>query len=277
MVLAAMLLVFTAWFRETTIGDAVAEVPALVGELGRAARRGWRIVSPDRSIEWQELERRGARLLRREVKPSIAGTRIVPSVCTLAMSPKDFDGTLACHDFVARSLQTWLANQAKRRGWQLPGGIPLVRFAADPAVLDGEVLCSTAWSDARPASAAPPPPASAPLEPTRLAETVAVLSAAPSPSPALRLVGEGVDVNLDCGAASIEIGRSRRCVVRVDDPKVSAEHATLRRSATGWELVDVSRNGTWLDDRRVTEPTPIGDASRIRIGDSTLGIVRDSA
>jgi hypothetical protein len=286
MALACMLLVFTAWFRETSVGDAVAEIPALIGGLGRAARRGWRLFSPDAPLEWRELERRSARLLRREVKPGITGTRIVPSICTLSLSPRDFHATSGCHAFVAQSLRGWLANQAKRRGWQLPGGIPMITFSADPAVLDGEVLCRTTWADARPDTPIGPVHGRAAVEPggarpaaapTRLAATNAATPGPTALLPAeLRLVGDGIDIDLSSASGELVIGRSRRCTVRLADPKVSAEHATLQRTTTGWILLDTSRNGTWLDEQRITKPMPLEKAKRLRLGDTTLAIVGES-
>ncbi len=48
------------------------------------------------------------------------------------------------------------------------------------------------------------------------------------------------------------IGRSKTCTLRLDDPRVSAVHAQLQWTPRGWELRDLgSRNGTWLDGRRL--------------------------
>ncbi|MEZ4300480.1 MAG: FHA domain-containing protein [Polyangiaceae bacterium] len=49
------------------------------------------------------------------------------------------------------------------------------------------------------------------------------------------------------------IGRSPACDVRVDDPRVSGEHASLRWTSAGWELRDLaSKNGTFVDERRLS-------------------------
>ena len=48
------------------------------------------------------------------------------------------------------------------------------------------------------------------------------------------------------------LGRSRACSIRLDDPEVSGEHATLRWVDGVWELQDLhSRNGTFVDGRRI--------------------------
>lgn len=58
------------------------------------------------------------------------------------------------------------------------------------------------------------------------------------------------------------VGRSSLCEVVVAGEYVSRRHALLRRDASGWVLEDCgSRNGTWVNGRRVTS------AARVRPGD----------
>lgn len=48
------------------------------------------------------------------------------------------------------------------------------------------------------------------------------------------------------------IGRHPACDLRLDDPKVSTEHASLHWMGDRWELRDLgSRNGTWIGSRRL--------------------------
>jgi len=48
------------------------------------------------------------------------------------------------------------------------------------------------------------------------------------------------------------LGRSRACTVRVVEPSVSGEHASLRWVGGIWEIQDLhSRNGTFVDGRRL--------------------------
>lgn len=59
------------------------------------------------------------------------------------------------------------------------------------------------------------------------------------------------------------IGRSARCHLCLDQPEVSGVHASLQWSADGWELRDLgSRNGTWLDGRRLAP----GDRALVAVG-----------
>jgi pSer/pThr/pTyr-binding forkhead associated (FHA) protein len=59
------------------------------------------------------------------------------------------------------------------------------------------------------------------------------------------------------------IGRAPGCALRIDQPHVSAQHATLRWNGQSWELKDLgSRNGTYLDGRRIAP----GQEHRVRRG-----------
>jgi hypothetical protein len=49
---------------------------------------------------------------------------------------------------------------------------------------------------------------------------------------------------------AITLGAAPECDVRIADIGVSAAHARLARTATGWRLHDVSRNGTFLGGQR---------------------------
>lgn len=68
----------------------------------------------------------------------------------------------------------------------------------------------------------------------------------------------------------VVIGRGHNAAVRVDDLRVSRRHVVLESSLTGWRLVDVSRNGIFLDRRPITQLT-IDSQVTIRLGDPTAG------
>lgn len=56
------------------------------------------------------------------------------------------------------------------------------------------------------------------------------------------------------------IGRSKHAHLRLDEPTISGEHATIRWNGTDWELLDLaSRNGTRVDGRR------LGPGERVRL------------
>src|ERR1700733_1657929 len=67
-------------------------------------------------------------------------------------------------------------------------------------------------------------------------------------------------------AASYRIGRDPQADISVSDPRVSWNHAVLRRQDSGWILEDSgSTNGTFVDQQRVSRVTVSGDCS-VRLG-----------
>jgi hypothetical protein len=66
------------------------------------------------------------------------------------------------------------------------------------------------------------------------------------------------------------LGRGQNVELRVDNPKVSAQHARIRWRKTHWELTDLgSRNGTFLDQRRLAagEQARLERDGRLAFGD----------
>lgn len=73
--------------------------------------------------------------------------------------------------------------------------------------------------------------------------------------------------------STLVLGRDRDCDVVVRDPKASSTHARVWPEAGRWLLVDLgSTNGTQLDGRSITTPTPLVDGSTIAIGDTNVAV-----
>ena len=65
----------------------------------------------------------------------------------------------------------------------------------------------------------------------------------------------------------VRVGRSPDCEVVVNDPRVSRVHATLELRGGSYRIADArSTGGTFLDDRPVHEPVPLGAGATIRLG-----------
>lgn len=63
------------------------------------------------------------------------------------------------------------------------------------------------------------------------------------------------------------IGRSRVCEIRLDDVRVSGEHALLRWNGRAWELQDLgSRNGTFVAGRLVAVGERVALAAGVSLG-----------
>lgn len=73
---------------------------------------------------------------------------------------------------------------------------------------------------------------------------------------------------------SCDLGRAGTNHVTVDDPLVSRRHAQIQaqtpvQGGSEYWLVDFgSRNGTYLNDQRIAQPTRLHDGDKIRIGGS---------
>lgn len=71
----------------------------------------------------------------------------------------------------------------------------------------------------------------------------------------------------------VRLGRTRDNDIRVESGTVSERHARLDHRDGFWLLTDLgSRNGTYLNGRKIDRPVPIRDEDRIGIGDFLLRI-----
>jgi len=71
------------------------------------------------------------------------------------------------------------------------------------------------------------------------------------------------------------IGRSNECTLRAGSDAISRRHCSIVRTKTGWFAADLgSRNGTFLNDQRIEEATPLKDGDEIRIGPLSFRIDR---
>ncbi len=76
------------------------------------------------------------------------------------------------------------------------------------------------------------------------------------------------------GAPRLVVGRAAGCDLVVDDPSVSERHAQVRRTATGFELIDLkSARGTTVDGFPVRGPVTPRDGARVRVGEVELVFV----
>jgi pSer/pThr/pTyr-binding forkhead associated (FHA) protein len=64
------------------------------------------------------------------------------------------------------------------------------------------------------------------------------------------------------------IGRDE-CEIELNDPDVSRRHAVLRQVDEGLAIEDLgSKNGTFVNDRRVSGIVPVGAGDRVRFGNT---------
>ena len=67
------------------------------------------------------------------------------------------------------------------------------------------------------------------------------------------------------------LGRTHDATVWMDHPSVSRRHALLRVAEEGVTIEDCgSRNGTFVEGNRISEPTPLRDRDRVLLGSTVL-------
>lgn len=65
------------------------------------------------------------------------------------------------------------------------------------------------------------------------------------------------------------IGRARDCDVVIQDPKASRQHCKLTRREDGFMLEDLgSRNGTYVDGKKISEPLVLKANQAFKVGDT---------
>jgi DNA-binding winged helix-turn-helix (wHTH) protein len=97
--------------------------------------------------------------------------------------------------------------------------------------------------------------------------------AANSDRPRFALLVQGREVAL--GRGEYAIGRTASAAVHVEDPSVSREHAKIVDDGTAVTLIDQgSKNGTFVNGRRISEPTVLRGGDVIGIG-SVAVVFRD--
>lgn len=159
---------------------------------------------------------------------------------------------LLLYVFVARAVRAVLkdvspASTRPRR--------PRPAAQAGPAAKKGRRkggLASGAQSTARQRSEQPP----------RIAPREIVVH---SPTGAPRVIG--------LGAETITFGRNPASTVTLDDPYISDRHARVYNDGKRWLVADEgSTNGTFLNQVKVSEPTPIAAGDQLGIGKTVVEV-----
>lgn len=93
------------------------------------------------------------------------------------------------------------------------------------------------------------------------------------PHPVVNVRWNGHSVLLPLGAHVI--GRRPDCAVAIDDPSVSRVHARLEITRELMRVEDLrSKNGTFVDGRRIAEPTELLNRCEIVIGEVSVTLAR---
>lgn len=76
---------------------------------------------------------------------------------------------------------------------------------------------------------------------------------------------------LDLADQVISFGRGADNTVLIDDDYTSTHHARITPRDRGWVIEDCgSTNGTWVERKRITSPTPLAPGMKVRLGRSEI-------
>lgn len=76
---------------------------------------------------------------------------------------------------------------------------------------------------------------------------------------------------LDLADQVISFGRASDNTVCIDDDYTSTHHARITPRDRGWVIEDCgSTNGTWVQRKRITAPTPLAPGMKVRLGRSEI-------
>lgn len=133
-------------------------------------------------------------------------------------------------------------------------------------------------ADQVPQPAAAPAFETAPAAAPRPVVAQASAGAAATRDSASRLVitsGAKEGLELPLGDEPLTIGRSSESGLVIRDDYTSTHHARLMLWSDGWVIQDLdSTNGTFLEGRRVTAPTPVPLNTPVKIGTTSFELRR---
>ena len=86
-------------------------------------------------------------------------------------------------------------------------------------------------------------------------------------------LSNGTVQRLDLSEQAISFGRGSDNTVLIDDDYTSTHHARITPRERGWVIEDCgSTNGTWVERRRITSPTPLAPGMKVRIGRTEIAV-----
>ncbi len=80
---------------------------------------------------------------------------------------------------------------------------------------------------------------------------------------------------LPLGTSAVMVGRAPSCTLVLDDDYSSSRHARIFLEGDQWYVEDLgSTNGTFLEERPVTQAMPVRPGAPIRVGQSVIELQR---
>lgn len=255
------------------------------GSASEALLMAARFVLPAKPLSWNGLERRIWRRMLASLEPGVDGAIVVPRTIVVSVSMEDLALIGSGRSNMEATLCTELSKRARAKQWRLTGG-PSVVIRGDAECFSGAPIARAVFR---------------PVEPERSSDSRHEWQVAESPTDPMPPVGEqpretdrpptqpscsdsgadtlpmfafelrgssGVLRRLDHRTPLVTMGRSQANTITLDAPMVSSHHAGLSFRSGAWWLLDKgSRNGTFLNGRRLTvgESRPVQDSDEIKL------------
>lgn len=87
-------------------------------------------------------------------------------------------------------------------------------------------------------------------------------------------LSNGTVQRFDLTEQVISFGRGEDNTVLIDDDFTSTHHARISPRERGWVIEDCgSTNGTWIERKRISSPTPLAPGMKVRIGRTEIAVV----
>jgi hypothetical protein len=234
------------------------------GTFGRAFRR---------NVQPVELARKLAKEMDDYKMVSVSQV-YAPNEYVVYLSPGDRDQFESYEPALVKELEQYLGEHARREGYVLLSK-PDVSFQTDDdlevglfGIANRMIQREAAEREAELA----PEPGETRIYRAAPAETEAAsaeeLGLDPEPEPAATLTVNGKAHELQ--KASVVIGRSKDCDIRVSDPNVSRRHAEVRQEGSTYWIVDLgSTNGISVNGHALKR-AKLDDDDRITLGSTEL-------
>ena len=234
------------------------------GAFGRAFRR---------NVQPVELARKLAKEMDDYKMVSVSQV-YAPNEYVVYLSPGDRDQFESYEPALVKELEQYLGEHARREGYVLLSK-PDVSFQTDDDLdvgLFGIANRMIQREDAEREAELAPEPGETRIYRAAPAETEAAsaeeLGLDPEPEPAATLTVNGRAHELQ--KASVVIGRSKECDIRVSDPNVSRRHAEVRQEGSTYWVVDLgSTNGISVNGHALKR-AKLDDDDRITLGSTEL-------
>lgn len=205
----------------------------------------------------------------------------VPNLYQLRLSPEDLSRFDGYTETLRAEIRTYLIEYARDRGLRLIAD-PRVELIEDADVRPGLVKATARFDGLSSELNRAMEDAVAGTRQLRLADLAAARRQRATPEQTrLRLTdAAGLDELLEPSMDVVRVGRAADNDIVVASKNVSRYHAQLRWVESGWLVYDLnSTNGTWLDQRRLSQGAPglLSGGSRLRLGDYELAVLEDAA